>query len=86
MNKISITINKKTEDHPLSRGTEEHYLKKRIIIESTISKICILYKQNISQYNILDVGIDICLQRSIYLSVKFLWFTRYSLLLFNLYF
>lgn len=80
MNKISITINKKTEDHPLSRGTEEHYLKKRIIIESTISKICILYKQNISQYNILDVGIDICLQRSIYLSVKFLWFTRYSLL------
>lgn len=79
--KFAITMNKKTEDHPLSRGTEEHYLKKRIIIESTISKICIfLNKQKISQYNILDVGIDICLQRSIYLSVKFLWFTGYSLL------
>ena len=79
--KFSITMNKKTEDNPLSRGTEEHYLKKRIIIESTISKICIfLNKQKISQYNILDVGIDICLQRSVYLSVKFLWFTRYSLL------
>ena len=47
--KFSITINKKTEEHPLSRGTEEHYLKKRIIVESTISKICILYKQNISK-------------------------------------
>ena len=79
--KFAITMNKKTEDHPLSRGTEEHYLKKRIIIESTVSKICIfLNKQKISQYNILDVGIDICLQRSIYLSVKILWFTRYSLL------
>ena len=68
MNKISITINKKTEDHPLSRGTEEHYLKKRIIIESAISKICILYKQKISQYNILDVGIDIYMFTEINLS------------------
>lgn len=66
--KFSITINKKTEDHPLSRGTEEHYLKKRIIIESTISKICILYKQKISQYNILDVGIDIYMFTEINLS------------------
>lgn len=66
--KFSITINKKTEDHPLSRGTEEHYLKKRIITESTISKICILYKQKISQYNILDVGIDIYMFTEINLS------------------
>lgn len=66
--KFAITINKKTEDHPLSRGTEEHYLKKRIIIESAISKICILYKQKISQYNILDVGIDIYMFTEINLS------------------
>lgn len=66
--KFSITINKKTEDHPLSRGTEEHYLKKRIIIESAISKICIFFKQKISQYNILDVGIDIYMFTEINLS------------------